>query len=85
MTAIDGAPTIQERLRISWLRLFGRTQVQGTQGRKAAQLAYNGVGFVAKIGLIALMRPWGILVLALLLLVLGYSLPELLRKGISLQ
>lgn len=85
MTTLDGSPIFRERMRVSWIRLVCPMQIDGKQSRKGAQFAYKGVGFVARIGLIAALRPWGIFALILLLLWLGFSVSDLLKKGVSLQ
>jgi hypothetical protein len=85
-TALDGSPTLGERARVWWIRLVCRMQVEGKQSIRTTHYLHQGVGFLARSGVIAMLKPLGILVLILILLSLGYSsLVEFLRKGISLQ
>lgn len=85
-TGVDGSPTSAEHARVWWMRLVCRMQVDGRQSIRTTQYLYQGVGFLARSSLIAMLRPWGILVLILILLWLGWSpLIEVLRKGVCLQ
>ena len=85
-TGVDGSPTLGERIRVWWFRLVSRMQIDGKQSIRTTQYLYRGVGFLTRSGVIAMLRPWGILLLVLIILWLNWSpLVELLRKGISLQ
>jgi hypothetical protein len=61
-------------------------QVDGKQSIRTTEYLYQGVGFLTRSSVIAMLRPWGILVLILILLWLGWSpFVEFLRKGVCLQ
>jgi hypothetical protein len=80
-TTLDGCPTICERLRVRWLRLVCPMQIKGEQNRRATQLLYQGVGFIARSGVIALLRPFGLLLLIIVLALFGFSsIANLLTK-----
>jgi hypothetical protein len=93
VTGLDGSPTLGERARVGWMRLMCRMHVEGKQTIRAGQYLHHGVGFVARSVFVAMLRPFGILLLIVVLLWLSLaslteqlSLPpalEFLKKGIS--
>jgi hypothetical protein len=84
-TALDGSPTFSERLRIGWIRLVCPMQIEGKQGRRATQYLFQGVGFVARSSMVAILRPVGIIVLILVLGWFGFSSFVEFLKAITLR
>jgi hypothetical protein len=80
-TALDGSPTIREWLRVAWVWLVCPMQIKGEQNRRAMQLLYQGVGFVTRGGVVALLKPFGLLLLIVVLAWFGFSsIANLLTK-----
>jgi hypothetical protein len=86
VTALDGSPTLGERLRVAWIRLVCQMRIDGQQHRRALQFFHQGVGFVARSGVMAVLRPIGVLVAILALGWLGLTWAvELLTKALSVH
>jgi hypothetical protein len=84
-TALDGSPSIRKRARIGLIRLICPMQINGQQQRRVTHIFYQGVGFVARGGIAAMLRPYGLLALALVLGWLGIPpLVALIRKSLGL-
>ena len=64
-TTIDGAPTFRERIRIRWIRLISIIEIKGEQYIPVYKVLFTGGGFLARTSVIALFKPWGILVMIL--------------------
>jgi hypothetical protein len=85
-TALDGSPSIRERLRIGIIRFVCPMHIEGQQHRRAAQFLYQGVGFVARSGVIALLRPYGILAFIIVLAWFGFpSVADFVTKTLGLH
>jgi hypothetical protein len=60
--------------------------IEGQQHRRAAQFLYQGVGFVARSGVIALLRPYGIVAFIIVLAWFGFpSVADFVTKTLGLH
>ncbi len=73
-TALDGEPTLRERIRIRWIRLISTIEIKGEQYIPMNKTLFGGVGFLARTSVIALLKPWGFLAMVLIASYFGFDL-----------
>jgi hypothetical protein len=84
-TTLDGNPTLRERTRVAWIKFISRIEVKGVQYVPMQKMLYNGAGFLTRISMLVLLRPWGLLALILIVAYFGYDLTPLFKKTFSLS
>lgn len=61
-TTLDGEPTIVERVRVAWIKLVSLIEVRGEQSIPARRVLFGGIGFLARVSVMAMLKPLGALV-----------------------